>query len=275
MSEKKQAIRLDFLINASYSIKPVIHTFILELRLQFKKFLLFLSLTFVFLFLMSFINFFFNQLPHSLLLYYEILTDYLFMIIIFAVSVLFGGIICSEYKSKTGLVVLPLINKNKLILGKYLANAILVSGIICVFYLSLTLFAYYFYGGPILNTILFSFGLAILYTLALASIAVFLSSFLPSIIPVIIIMVGYILTWDSYLSQFFAVSTGELEPLYSFSYLFEIVKQIFYPNFSTMARYNEYQGWLFPSIEGALILLSFYMILFFILSILLFKHRQF
>ncbi len=209
MSEKKQAIRLDFLINASYSIKPVIYTFFLELRLQFKKFVIFLCLTFVVLFLLSFVNYIFNRLPHSLPLFYEILTDYLFMIIIFAVSVFFGGIICSEYKSKTGLVVLPLINKNKVILGKYLANVVLVSGIVVVFYLTLTLFAYYFYGGPLLNTILYSFGFAILYTLALGSIAIFLSSFLPSIIPVIIIMVGYILTWDSYLSQFFADSNGE------------------------------------------------------------------
>ncbi|KKL06741.1 hypothetical protein LCGC14_2593010, partial [marine sediment metagenome] len=50
---------------------------------------------------------------------------------------------------------------------------------------------------------------------------------------------------------------------------------------STMERYYEYpsgnitiRNWLFPSAEGALIVLTLYAIVFFLLGYLLFKRRQ-
>ena len=107
-------------------------------------------------------------------------------------------------------------------------------------------------------------------------IAYILSSFMPSIASVSVIMAFYVFIGDSILSSIIMGINSELEPLYSFYYLFSIIGYIFYPEFSTMERINPYTGrWLFPSIEGAFVVLSLIAIIFFILSSLLFKRREF
>ena len=77
------------------------------------------------------------------------------------------------------------------------------------------------------------------------------------------------------------VAPTRIEPLYSLTYLGNIISKIIYPEFSTMERYYEYPSgnitirtWLFPSAEGALIVLTLYGIVFFLLGYLLFKRRQ-
>jgi ABC-type transport system involved in multi-copper enzyme maturation permease subunit len=266
------------LLNAVYySIKPIFHTLIFEIKLQIKKFIIFSVITFALLFLDSYINYFLNQpLPSSQASYYQFGTTYFLIIIVLVVSFFFGGIICSEFKDKTGLEILPLTSRLKLVIGKYLANVVLITGIIGVQYSSMALFAYNFYGGPLLNTLLYSFSLAILYALAIGSITIFLSSFLPSKTLVIIIIVGYILIGDLIINSLIITSTSEgIEPLYSLTYIFQIVTYSLYPDFSTMERRTLDGSWLFPSLEGALILLSLYIVFFFILGALLFKHREF
>lgn len=266
---------MDSLNNVYNIIKPIFHTFVFEIRLQMKKFVIFSGMIFALLFLNSYIAYIVDQPLGSQAYFYEYGTSYFFMIIVLTVSFFFGGSICSESKNKTGLAILPLINRYKLIIGKYFANLVLVIGITTIYYLTMALFAYNFYGGPLLNTLLHSFGFAVLYALALGSIATFLSSFLPSKTPVIIIMVGYILIWDLIISSLILGVSGEIEPLYSLSYIFEIIKYILYPDFSTMDRRTIDGRWLFPSIEGTLILISLYIVLFFILATLLFKRREF
>ena len=260
-----------------YKIKPVFHTFIFEIRLQIKKFVIFSGMTILLLFLNSYIPYVLNTpLESSQVNFYEYGNSYFILIIVLAVSFFFGGIICSEFKNKTGLQIIPLTNRFKLIIGKYCANLILIIGIITIHYLTMALFAYNFYGRPLLKTLFYSFGFAVLYTLALSSIATFLSSFMPSIASVSVIMAFYVFIGDSILSSIIMGINSELEPLYSFYYLFSIIGYIFYPEFSTMERINPYTGrWLFPSIEGAFVVLSLIAIIFFILSSLLFKRREF
>ncbi len=268
---------MNSLNNFYYKIKPVFHTFIFEIRLQMKKFIIFPVATILLLFLNSYLPYIlYTPLESSQAYFYEFGTIYFIIIIVLAVSIFFGGIICSEFKNKTGLEVLPLINRYKLLIGKYFANLILVIGIVAVHYLTMALFGYNFYGGPLLKTLLYSFGFAVLYVLALGSIVTFLSSIMPSITPVIVIMSGYVLILDNILSFLILGINSELEPLYSLGYLFTIITKIFFPDFSTMERRDTFTGgWLFPSIEGALALLSLYTVIFFIFSIILFKHREF
>jgi len=266
---------MNSLDNVYYNIKPVFHTFVFEIRLQMKKFVIFSGMTFALLFLNSYIIYIVNLSLGSQAHFYEFGTTYFHIIIVLTVSFFFGGSICSEFKNKTGLAILPLINRYKLIIGKYFANLVIVIGIIAVHYLTMALFAYNFYGGPLLYTLLYSFGFAVLYALALGSIATFLSSFLSSKTPVIIIMVGYILIVDDIVYFLILGVSGEIEPFYRFWYIFRIIIYILYPDFSTMDRRRNNGRWLFPSIEGALILLSLYIVLFFILGTLLFKRREF
>ncbi|KKL06597.1 hypothetical protein LCGC14_2594450, partial [marine sediment metagenome] len=118
-----------------------------------------------------------------------------------------------------------------------------------------------------------------LYILALASITTFLSSFMPSAGSVLVIIIALLLFGFSIIDLFF--SPTHIEPLYSLIYLYNIISKIIYPEFSTMERYYEFPPdnftsriWLFPSAEGALIVLTLYAIVFFLLGYLLFKRRQ-
>ncbi len=270
---------MDSLNRVYIRIKPVFYTLIFEIKLQVKKFVILSLATILLLTLNSYIAYIlssFQPLPYSQVDFYMLGYSYFIIIIVLAVSFFFGGIICSEFKNKTGVAVLPLANRYKLLIGKYFANLILVIGITAIHYLTMALFGYNFYGGPLLKTLVYSFGFAVLFILALSSIVTFLSSFMPSIASVSVIMAFYVFIGDSILSSIIMGINSELEPLYSFYYLFSIIGYIFYPEFSTMERINPYTGrWLFPSIEGAFVVLSLIAIIFFILSSLLFKRREF
>ena len=256
-------------------VKPVFHTLSFEITLHVKKFLIFSVITILSLILNNYIVYVLRtSLPTSQAFFYEFGTIYFQIIVVFAVSFFFGGMICSEFKNKTGLEVLPLINRYKLIIGKYLANSILVIGIVAVHYLTMILLGFYFYGGPILNTLLHSFSFAVLYVLALGSIATFLSSFMPSITPVIIITSGLVILGFPIIDNLIMTISIEFEPLYSLMYLYNIIRYILYPDFSTMDR-SSYGRWHFPSVEGALTALLLYAIIFFIFASILFKRREF
>ncbi|KKM82225.1 hypothetical protein LCGC14_1321720, partial [marine sediment metagenome] len=166
-----------------------------------------------------------------------------------------------------------------LIIGKYIANYILVIGIAAIHYFLMALLCFYFYAEPIPPSLFLSFGYLALYILALASVTTFLSSFMPSAGSVLIIIIALILFGFSIIDSF--VTLTQIEPLYSLTYLDNIISNIIYPEFFTRERYYEYTQdnithriWLFPSAEGALIGLSLYAIVFFLLGYLLFKRRQ-
>ncbi len=271
--------------NLYLKVKPIFHTFLFEITLNIKKFIIFSSITILLLIFSSYLVHVlspFGSLPTPQAGFYDIGIMYFNIIAIFAVCFFFSGIICSEYKNKTGLIVLPLINKYKLIIGKYLANSILVIGIAGVHYLAMILLGYYFYGGPILNRLILSFGFVILYIFALGSIVTFFSSFMSSETPVIIAMSGLVLFGFEYIIDPVIMAIFiNFEPNYSLSYLYKITRWIIYPDYSTMDRYIEetignitFKRWFIPSIEGALIFLLLYSIIFFILASILFKKRE-
>jgi len=270
-------MRLDSLRNAYVRIKPVFYTIFFEIRLHMKKFIVFSVATILLLTINSYIPYVFissRMLPDSQAFFYEFGTMYFLIILVLAVSFFFGGII-SEFKNKTGLEILPLTNRYKLLIGRYIANSILVIGIVTVHYLTMALFGYNFYGGPLLKTLLYSFSFAVLYVFALGSIVTFFSSFLPSPILVIIIISGFILFVDAMMGFLIMGISSELEPLYSLVYLFEIIRYILYPDFFAMERFDPTGRWLFPSIEGAFITLSLYAIIFFLMGSLIFRRRDF
>ena len=174
---------------------------------------------------------------------------------------------------------LPLIEKHNLIIGKYIANYILVLGIAAIHYFLMALLNFYFYAEPIPPSLYLSFGYLALYILALASVTTFLSSFMPTGGSVLAIIIALLLFGFSIIDVF--VTPTSIEPLYSLTYIYNIISKIIYPEFSTMERYHEYtqdsithRVWSFPSAEGALLVLTLYTIIFFLLGYLLFKRRQ-
>ena len=273
---------MEKLDNICVNLKVVSHSILFEVKLQKKKFYIFSIITIVLFFLNSIVSYVFISymtLPYSQFDFYQSLIVSFMTILFLTTGFFFSGIICTEFKKKTGLTLLPLIEKHNLIIGKYIANYILVIGIAAIQYFLIALLTFYFYAEPIPPSLFLSFGYLALYILALASVTTFLSSFMPSAGSVLIIIIALILFGFSIIDVF--VTPTHIEPLYSLTYLYNIISNIIYPEFSTMKRYYEYiqnnithRVWSFPSAEGALICLALYAIVFFLLGYLLFKRRQ-
>ncbi len=265
------------------ALKPVLFAAIFELHLHIKKFVIFLVVLILQLFFFSYIQYYFipnTELPSSVLHFYAGGTYSLYLFLLFAVCFFFSGIICSEFKNKTGSTILPLISKYKLITGKYLANLIFVIGLTLIYYLILMLLGYNFYGEPVSPRLILSFGFSVLYILALCSFVTFFSSFMPSPSSIIILFIGFFTFYiDGTINNLVMETTG-LEPLYSLSYLFEIIPHIFFPSFpknrySIISDGNEtYKYWYYPNAEGSLITLSLYAVIFFILALIIFKRKE-
>ena len=262
------------------TVRPILSTICLELKLQKLKFIIFSSISIVLFILTGVIPYIsspFFSIPSDQATYLYNSTSFYVFIVILSIGIFFSSLICSEYQRKTGLTTFPLINKTKLIIGKYIANYILVIGIAVIYFSFMGIFSYYFYGGPILYTIFISFSFLALYLLALASFTTFFSSFMRSTLPVFAIITGYLLLGGLVLDPVLRSLGANLEPLYSLSYLYYIVQYTLYPNFSSIERFDEFgigNIWMFPSAEGAIIMLTIYAIVFFLLAYLIFRRRQ-
>lgn len=255
-------------------VRPIWITIILELKLQKLKFAIFSCFSVV-LFIVTGVLPFIPRIPSNQADYLHSCSSFYLFMVLSSVGIFFSGMICSEYQKKTGLTSFPLINKSQLILGKYIANYILVIGIGIIYFSFMGIFSYYFYGGPILYTIFISFSFLALYLLALASFTAFLSSFMPSHLPVFAIMSGFLLFGGFIIDPVLRSLSATLDPFYSFSYLYSIVSYTLYPNFSSIERYYEPGNlWRFPSAEGATITLTLYAIMFFLAAYLIFRRRQ-
>jgi len=264
--------------NLNITLQPILHTIYLDSSLQIKKFVIFALINLLLLIIMNFIFYalgLVSFLPYSLATFYQNGSQYLILLIVLEVCFFFSGMICSEFKNKTGLTIIPLISKNKLLLGKYIANLLLVIGLIGVHYITIVFLGYYFYGGIIMSSILISFGFAVLFVLALSSIVTFLSSFMKSVIPIIIIILGLFLFGFSIIEAFMRTIAPEFEPLYSLLYMSNIIRYSLYPNFTSMDRVTSFGQWIFPTVEGALIMMLIYTVIFFTLANQLFKRRGF
>ncbi|MFX1500155.1 MAG: ABC transporter permease [Promethearchaeota archaeon] len=271
------------------SIKPVLFTIVFEVKKQKKKFYLFLGITVLIAFLVGYILMLIpnNLLPDSQLDFFKSGLGFILYLIFLSVCLFFSGIICSEFDKKTGFIIFPKINKYKLILGKYFGNLISVITIITIYYLLLALLGFYYYGGPI-NALLFSsYGIAILYVIALSSFVTFFSSFMRSVVVTIIVTFIILLMGFSLADQIVVlVFKDKFEPLYSLQHLGLLIIGILNNPFPD-PRYVEYTfsggpfggeftigQWITPSIEMGITLLFVYIIGFFILASILFKRRQ-
>jgi ABC-type transport system involved in multi-copper enzyme maturation permease subunit len=256
------------------TVRPILSTIYLELKLQKLKFIIFSSVSIVLYILIGLIPYI-SYTPSNQATYLQNASSFYIFMVILSIGIFFSSIICSEYQRKTGLTIFPLINKTQLIIGKYIANYILVIGIGAIYFSFMGIFNYYFYGGPILYTIFISFSFLALYLLALASFTTFLSSFMPSNLPVFAIITGFLLLGSLVIDPVLRTLGANLEPFYSISYLYNIVSYTLYPNFSSIERYYERGNiWMFPSAEGAIIMLTIYAIVFFLLAYLIFRRRQ-
>ncbi len=275
------------------TVKPVVYTIVLELKKQKKKFYFFLAITILISFLLGYIL---PIIPSFLLSntqaeYFSSGLQFISFLTLFAACLFFSGIICSEFDKKTGFIVFPKINKYKLILGKYIGNLVLVISIVSIYYFILGLLGFFYYGGPINIRLFHSYGIAILYVIALSSFVTFFSSFMRSvnltiISTLVLLLIGFNIA-DQIVTIIFA---DAFEPLYSLAYLGSLISEILsnpFPN----PRFVEFSfsggggpfgpggdftfgQWVTPTIGMGITLLLINIVVFFILAAYLFKRRQ-
>ncbi len=274
-------------------IKPVVYTVVFEMKRQKKKFYLFSAIAILIGVLLGYIL---PSIPSFLLsnTQAEFINNglqFISFLTLFAACLFFSGIICSEFNKKTGFIVFPKINKYKLILGKYIGNLVLVISIISIYYFLLGLLGFFYYGGPINIRLFYSYGIAILYVIALSSFVTFFSSFMKSvnltiISTLILLLIGFNII-DQIVTLVFA---GDFEPLYSLAYLGNLITGILTDPFPN-PRYLElsfsggggrfgpggdftFGQWVTPTIAMGITLLLVNIVVFFILAAVLFKRRQ-
>lgn len=272
---------------AYLEVKPVIHTFVFELKKQWKKFVGFLVISVLIVVLQSFILYILfvdNLLPTTHSDYLSggliFLTSF---IILFASCFFFAGIICAEFSDKTGYIVFPKINKYKLIIGKYLGNLFLETVVIAIYYFLVGFLSYFFYdqfSGTLLIRYFISFVFAFLYMIAMSSFVTFFSSLMRSVNVTIVSTIMILFIGFNMAQSFLMMLAPEIEPIYFLSYIGTLITSILLiefpdPNYSEISFQNfTFRTWLTPTIEMGLLVLFLYITIGFILAAYLFKRRQ-
>lgn len=265
-------------------IKPIAHAYVFELKQQWKKFVGFSVLSILIVFLTNYVMY--AVIPSSLLP--ETQTEFLnsgltflsSFIIVFAACFFFSGIICSEYDKKTGYIIFPKINKFKLIVGKYLGNLTLLIGVVSVYYVTLGILCWYFYGVSLNLLFLTSFTIAIVYVLAVSSFVTFFSSFMKTVNMTIISTILILFIGFNMIDQLVTVFAPDFEPIYSMQYASYLISSILEQPFPN-PRYNDmeimdftFRMWLTPTPGTGVTVLIIYMLLSLVFASIIFKRRQ-
>ncbi|MHA1274671.1 MAG: ABC transporter permease [Promethearchaeota archaeon] len=283
-------------INNLYSeVKPILTTYIFELKKQWKKFVFFSALSLLFIFLLSYLMYTLipdNPLPATQAEYFQEGLQFFELIIIFATCFFFGGIICYEFNYKTGHIIFPIINRYKIIAGKFLACFTLVCGVALSFYFALGFLGVYFYGGPVNIRFFYSFGIAVLYMLALSCFVTFFSAIMKNVNMTIISCIMLLLIANMIVDQLVVLLIPDFEPVYSINHMGKLISYILEADFPTTLadRYIEetvnppgghgMQGdftmrvWLTPSIVGGITIALSYTLTFLTAALIIYKRKQ-
>ena len=280
-------------LNEMYvEIKPIFNTYSFQLKKNWKKLVFFIALSVVFVLLLSYLPFVLipdNPLPPTQADYFQQGFMFLTFILIFAVCFFFGGIICSEYSYKTGHIVFPIINKYKLVLGKFLGNLTMVYVVTGVFYLTLGFLGMYYYGGPLNIRFFYSLGITLLYVLAISSFVTLFSSFMKNVNMTVIACVMILLIVLRMVDMLVVLIEPDFEPVYSLDYVSKLISYILEQDFPTEIadRYRDGGGgghmqgpdwavrmWLTPSIETGIIVMLSYTVVCLGIAMVLFKRKQ-
>ena len=277
-------------IDLYFGVKPVVSTFIFELKSSWKKFLVFCAISIVFVLLLSYLPYALapdNPLPEEQNVYLQDGLHFMNLIIISTVCFFFGGIICSEYSSKTGYITFPIINKYKLVVGKYLGKLTFVIGVVGVFYITLGILGIHYYGGPITKLYYQSFLFALLYVLAISSFVTLFSSFMKNVNMAVVSTIMILLIVNVMIDSLIILLYPEFEPIYSLNHAFKLVSYILVEDFPTKLedRYIERVAmrggqevttviWLTPEIGIGITVLLLYSVICLVLAALIFKRKQ-
>ncbi|MHA1272076.1 MAG: hypothetical protein ACTSQP_03795 [Promethearchaeota archaeon] len=269
------------------TLNPIYQTLIFTLKRHWKKFTIFAIIEFLIVFSFGFLLYVLipeYSIPLTQQEYFVgFISAFLYLILIFGTCFFFSGIICSEFSNKTGYIVFPKTGKYKFILGKFLGNLIYILGITTIYYTFMILFAYYFYGAPIITRIWLSYGIAVLYVITLSSFVTFFSSFMKNVNMTIVITILILLIAYSIAEQMVVLFNPDIEPIFSLNYLANLLSATLQKDFlkNDSNRYEDikiedftYRVWLTPTIEMGITIMIIYITVCLVLAALIFKRKQ-
>ena len=258
---------------------PFLRTYLLELRLRWKRILIFSIVSVVFVLLFSF--FYPYHFDEGQFFRYEL--DFFRFFIVFISCFCFSDVVCSEFAKKTGYIIFPKINRYTLIVGKYMANLSIMILLVIIHYLMLDLSVWVIYNTVIPESNI-SLGMAIFYIITLSALITLFSAIMPkanltTIIVILIYLVGF-----PVLEQVLTAINPEIEPIFSLNFIGNLI------NFAIPGGLHEGQRWILvwyagdllppvkvwrtPTIEVGILIMSFYIALSFILTFLALKKRE-
>ena len=189
-----------------------------------------------------------------------------------------GSIIVTDFEKLTGNILFPKISRERLFVGRFLANYLMNAFVILSYYILIAFFVFFKYSGvpKILWT---SLGWALLYILLILSFTIFFSSFMKStagavVLSLILNMIVFSII-QSILSVFSTV-----EPLFILPYYATIITGCFHmpegDRFQTIPIMEGFDMtlWTTPSPQGALIGTAIFSFVFLFSAYLIFRNRQ-
>ncbi len=261
------------------NFNPFLRTYLLELRLRWKRVLFFSIISVVYVLLFSF--FYPYHFDEGQFFRYEL--DFFRFFILFVSCFFFSDIVCSEFDKKTGYILFPKINKNKLIGGKYLANLSIIILLVIIHYLMLDISVVVIYDTVIPESFI-SLGIAIFYTITLSALILLFSTIMPkanltTIVVILIYLVGFLV-----LEQVLTAINQEIEPIFSLNYIGNLINFIIPGGLLEGQRWMwvYYAGdvlppvkvWRTPTIEVGILIMSLYTALSFFFIFLALKKKE-
>ncbi|MFW9822145.1 MAG: hypothetical protein ACFFE4_04380 [Candidatus Thorarchaeota archaeon] len=177
----------------------------------------------------------------------------------------------------------PKINKNKLMLGKFLANLTLMFCIVILYYLILNYCTLLIYNAVIPESYP-SLGIAIIFTITLSTSIIFFSTILPRVSFVFIVVISLYLIGFPVLEQLITIIDQEIEPIFSLQYIGNLINHTIPGGLPVGQRwiFVYYAGeelppvkvWLTPTPEVAILVMTIYSLLFFLCMVLILKRKE-
>jgi ABC-type transport system involved in multi-copper enzyme maturation permease subunit len=259
---------------------PFLRTYLLELRLRWKKILLFGSIFTVFTFFMTF----FYPYRYDEGTYFRDEITYFKFLLIFVSCFFFSDIVCSEFSSKTGYIIFPKINRYKLIAGKYIANLSVMIILVCIHYLTLDISGIVIYGS-IIPELLISLGLAIIYAITISAFILLFSTLIPKEILTTITVIAIFFVGFYIIENITTAINQDIEPILSLNYIGNLINYAIPGGLHNGERWNwvYYAGdrlppikiWLTPTLEIGLLVMSIYISFSFFFTFLVLRRKEF
>ena len=260
---------------------PFLRTYLLELRLRWKKIILFSIISVVFPLMLSFYYPYHTLNTNGFIR--DILEYFKLFILLLISCFFFSDIVSSEFDKKTGYIMFPKINRYNLTVGKYIANLSIIILMVIIHYLTLNISVMVIYDTVIIESYI-SLAMAIIYTITLSAFILLFSTIIPkvnltTIIVILIFFVGF-----PVLEQVYTVINQEIEPILSLNYIGNLIIYVIPVLYEEGERWVwvYYAGdllppvkrWVRPTIEVGILIMRFYTTLSFLLTLLELKRKE-